>query len=316
MPDTRKQGLILANRQAIIPNPRHLEIRSLRAFVTVAEELHFGRAARRLAISQPTLTQQIQHLEKQVGKPLFLRSNRMVLISEHGRRLLDHARALVTKADSFLQLALQSNSRLHDGQLHVGFLATAMVSPAREFYRRIVSDCPNVVPLLYEMHTTEQIEALLKGILDIGVINRPTGESHLRLHRLVSESCVIAVAVDHPLARHRQLSFERLSATPIVLPARHTAPGAYDQFVAACVAGGFSPNIAYQTCNFWTAANLAMTGLAAAIVPESVASIPLPGVTYLRFRNPQPIVELFAAWDPGNRSPLLKQVLQQLGPEA
>ncbi len=293
---------------------KHADIRSLRAFVILAEELHFGRAAERLSLSQPSLTQQIQQLEKRIGGPLFTRNNRHVLLTDHGTRLLDDARALVARVDAFLHAALQADDKVQHGQLHIGYQALSLVSTARTLYLRIVRNCLGMVPILHEMDTTQQVAALRKGMLDLGIIARPTGETTLRLHRVLAEEFMIALADDHPLTHHKRIPVKALINVPLALPTRHTSPGLHDAIIATCSTAGFSPTILHETQNVWNAASLAGTGLAAAIVPQSIAAVPLPGVVYRPFRGAAPMAELFAAWLPGNRSKALGRALEQLPP--
>jgi DNA-binding transcriptional LysR family regulator len=290
------------------------DIRALRAFVLVAEELHFGRAAQRMGLSQPSLTQQIKYLEAQLGHSLFRRNNRQVALTDHGARLVDEARTLVGRADAFLRLALDPAIRTSDGPLNIGYQALSLVSAGRDFFTRIFSNCPGVRPVLHEMHTTQQVEALQRGILDIGTINRPAGYSTLRLHRLVVEECVLAMPEEHPLAKHERISFTALRTTPLCLPRRHFAPGIHDATISACIAAGFSPNIAHETRAFYSALSIASTGLAVSIVPRSVGTLGMPGVTWRGFRGRAPVSELFAAWDPANSSDVLRQAVEQLGP--
>jgi DNA-binding transcriptional LysR family regulator len=289
-----------------------LEIRSLRAFVTVAEELHFGRAAKRLAVSQPSLTQQIKQLEAKVGNRLFVRSSRSVSLTDHGARLLDEARAIVTRADGLLQVALRAPQGQVAGQLHVGFMAAAMVAPARSFYLRLLRNCPQIVSILYEMNTTEQIEGLKKGTLDIGIIHQPAGDTGLRMHRLVRENCVIALPVGHPLAKRTRIALKELRGATFVLPPRHTAPGLYDRIIAACIEVGFSPSVSHHTRHMLTTVTLVATGAAVTLVPESIAKAGLVGVEFRAIRGKAPMAEMFAAWCAENRSPLLREALQQL----
>jgi DNA-binding transcriptional LysR family regulator len=289
-----------------------LEIRSLRAFVTVAEELHFGRAAKRLALSQPSLTQQIKQLEANVGNRLFVRSNRSVSLTDHGARLLDEARAIVMRADGLLQVALRSRLGQEVGQLHVGFLAAAMFGPARSFYLRLLNNFPQIVPILYEMNTTEQIEGLVKGTLDIGILHQPSGDTTLRLQRLVREDCVIALPGDHPLAKSTKIALKQLRGATFVLPPRHMAPGLYDRIISACIEAGFSPSISHNTRHIATALPLVATGAGVTLVPESMTKIRLEGVEFRAIRGKSPSAEMFAAWNKKNRSPLLRAALQQL----
>jgi DNA-binding transcriptional LysR family regulator len=289
------------------------DIRALRAFVLVAEELHFGRAAQRMGLSQPSLTQQIKYLEAQLGHPLFRRNNRKVALTDHGERLVDEARTLVGRADAFLRMALDPVTRRSDSPLNIGYQGFSLVSAGRDFFRRI-SNCPGIRPVLHEMHTTQQVEALQRGTLDIGTINRPAAYSSLRLHRLLAEECVLALPEDHPLAKHERISFTALRTTPLCLPRRHFAPGIHDATIGACIAAGFSPNIAHETHAFYSALNIASTGLAVSIVPRSVGTLAIPGVTWRGFRGRAPVAELFAAWDPANSSAVLRQAVEQLGP--
>jgi DNA-binding transcriptional LysR family regulator len=290
-----------------------MEIRSLRAFVAVAEELHFGRAAKRLALSQPSLTQQIKQLEAEFGSRLFVRSSRSVTLTNHGVELLNEARAIITRADGLLQVAHKSRQGQAAGQLHVGFLAPAMLAPARSFYLRLLRNHPQIVPILYEMNTTEQIEGLRNRTLDVGVIHQPAGDLTLRVHRLAREDCVIALPEHHPLAKQSRIALKELRGDTFVLQSRHIAPWLHDSIIAGCVAAGFSPRVSHHTRHMAAAVALVATGAAVTLVPESISKSWGLGVEFRAVRGRAPPAEMFLAWNAKNRSPLLRMVLQQFG---
>lgn len=290
-----------------------MNLRSLRCFLAVAEELHFGRAAKRLAISQPPLTQHIKNLELEVGAILFHRTKRSVRMTEAGTALLDEARRLIAQADG-LRHVVQRADRGRSGYLRAGFITSSVFTETRKLYAKMSRGVPGVTVMWQEMNSSEQIEALREDKLDIAFLHTPAEHAGLEARTIVREPMVMAISDGHRLAGRRQVRLSDFATDDFVLPLRHMSPIFYDSIIAACRAAGISPAIPpHQPRNLLTILSLVSVGAGVSVVPSTLASAGFPGVTFRRIRGEAPINEVSALWKPENRSPVLARALQALG---
>ncbi|MGL4288850.1 MAG: LysR family transcriptional regulator, partial [Phreatobacter sp.] len=226
----------------------NIELRHIRYFIAVAEELHFGRAADRLGISQPPLSQQILALEREIGARLLERSNRRVELTEAGKLFLKEAAEILGKVDSAATLA----ARLHRGQIgevKIGFFGSA---PFVDAFQRLIFGFrqrhPSVNLVLREMPTYQQVDAILDGRLDVGFVRplepQPASIDSVEIWR---EPLMVVLRSDHPLASEdRELSVADLAAEPLVLYAGSIGSGLYQKVADLCRDAGFSPNVAQE----------------------------------------------------------------------
>ena len=291
-----------------------MNLRSLRCFVAVAEELHFGRAAQRLAISQPPLTQHIKALEQELGALLFVRTRRSVRITEAGSALLDEARRLVAQADG-LRAVVQRADRGHRGTLRAGFIPSSVFTDARRLYGRLSTAVPGVRVMWQEMSSTEQVEALQDDKIDLAFLHTPHPLPGLEARLIVRDPMVMAVPDRHPLAtRKRGVSLKSFAADDFILPLRHMSPIFYDSILVACRAAGITPTIPpHQPRNLLTVLSLVSAGAGVSVVHGTLAASGFPGVTFLKLQGTAPVAEVSAVWKPTNRSPVLGRALAALG---
>jgi DNA-binding transcriptional LysR family regulator len=289
-----------------------MNLRSLRCFLAVAEELHFGRAAKRLALSQPPLTQHIKNLELELGVSLFHRTKRSVRITEAGTALLDESRRLIAQADGLRHIA-QRADKGRSGYLRAGFITSSVFTETRKLYARMSRGIPGVTVMWQEMNSSEQIEALREDKLDIAFLHTPAEIAGLSAHTIVREPMVMAVPDTHRLARRRQAGLAEFASDDFVLPLRHMSPIFYDSIIAACRAVDISPTIPpHQPRNLLTILSLVSVGAGVSVVPNTLAKAGFPGVTFMRIRGEAPINEVSALWRPDNRSPVLARALRAL----
>lgn len=285
-----------------------MELRHLRYFVAVAEELHFRRAAERLHMSQPPLSQQIRALEADVGAQLLVRSRRRVELTEAGKVFLREARAVLEAADRASDLARRV-SRGEVGRLAVGFVGSAMYSAVPEILRRFRGEHPDVELHLREVPTGLQLEALESGELDVGFIRPPVPGQDLRVETIQTEKVVVALPASHPLARRKRLRLEALGHEALVLLARREAPGLHETLAVAMAGVGGSTWVVQEVAEMQTAIGLVAAGLGISLVPASVASLDRDGVVYRPISGPAPTVELALAWRLGDQAPALERFL-------
>jgi DNA-binding transcriptional LysR family regulator len=257
-----------------------MELRQLRYFIAVAEELHFRRAAERLHMSQPPLSHQLRLLEEELGCVLLARTRRRVELTPAGRAFLRDARAILADLDR----AAHNARRIHDGQtglLRVSFAGSALLSLVPRVVHALGDVHPEIDIELHERSTSDQVRALVAGITDLGLAPLPVADaSELDVEVLVRERTVAAVPAGHPLARSRQLTLRRLAEHPFVLFPREQAPGYHDLLMTAVTSAGTPPRIIHQAAETQTIIGLVAAGTGVSLVPASVQQLALEGVVY------------------------------------
>ena len=282
-----------------------MELRHLRYFLAVAEELHFGRAAARLHISQPPLSQQIRRLEKELQASLFQRTKRHVELTNAGRVFLGEARALMAQAERAASSA-QRASRGEIGQLLVGCALWADFLDGAKIIRLFARRHPDVELELRDLTATEQIVALEAGRIHVGILRPPVPGKSLESERLSSESLVVAFPRGHPFKNHERVSWMALVDQPYVLVSRRRAP-AFEALVArACHEAGVTLKVKYEVEHPQTVLAVVEAGLGISLVPESLQTFKRPGVAYRPLWPPGPELETVIAWRRGSDLPLVQ----------
>lgn len=291
------------------PTALGVEIRHLRYFVAVAEELHFGRAAARLNMAQPPLSQQIRRLEELLGVPLFHRTKRRVELTDAGRAFLGAARETLRQAANAVDRAQRAH-RGEIGHLALGFVASAAVAGLPELVRRFRARFPDVGLTLVEQTTAQQVEALLAGRIRAGLVRPPVAIRELELRLVAREPMVVALPSGHPLAQSGDVPLAALADQPFVLFPREQGPGLHDLIVAACAANGFSPAVVQEATQMQTIVGLVAAGMGLALVPGSLGRTRQPGAVFRPLRSPAPTVDLSVAWRRGDPSAALQAFLR------
>lgn len=222
-----------------------MDLKQLRYFVAVAEELHFGRAAKRLFISQPALSFDIRKFEDELGVQLFARTSKSVALTNAGEVLLGEARRLLLQAQEAQRLTIRSASGLA-GRLKVGFVNSMLYRGLPSAVRRFEADYPNVEVVLKEMNTHEQVQAILRGQIDVGYAHWGTFPPEISADTIFSEPFLCCLPAAHRLARRRRVDLAALAHEPFILFPRDAAPHYHDLIIAQCVSAGFSPQIRHE----------------------------------------------------------------------
>lgn len=287
-----------------------MELRHLRYFVAVAEELNFSRAAERLGIAQPPLSQQIQHFERELGVPLFLRTRRRVEMTEVGRALLGEARRTLDDAARIVTIAARA-ARGEAGSLRLGFSSAALYATAPAILRAFLARAPEVALSLLERSSEEQTEMLAAGALDAGFVRLPIANapSSIALRKVAREPLMIALPPGHRLARRRAVALGALAQQRFIMVPQAAARGLHDQIVALCRRAGFEPCVAQEATEAATIVSLVSAGLGVAVVPASVRGLLRERVTYHAIRGADAITEMALAHDRGNPSRVLRLFL-------
>lgn len=258
-----------------------IELRPLRQFIAVAEELHFGRAAERLHISQPALTQAIQQLELRMGAPLLERSQRRVSLSPAGAALLPELRRLIAAADA-LPAQAQAAAAGQAGRLRLAFVSSIAYGPLPGWLRSFREARPGVQLALREATLDVQLDAFAADQIDAGFVLHAEGAAPpgLAARRVLREPLMLALPETHALARQARPSWAALSAEPLVIFPRRIAPSLYDAILGHYRARGATPVIGQEAIQMQTIVNLVSAGMGIAWVPTSLTQLQRPGVVY------------------------------------
>ncbi|MEV5551916.1 LysR family transcriptional regulator [Streptomyces sp. NPDC052309] len=290
-----------------------LPLPQLHAFVVLAEELHFGRAATRLGIAQPPLSQQIRRLEDKVGHALFSREPGRVALTPAGRELLPAARHALAGLAEGLAAAREAGSG-RAGRLRIGFAASLALTVLPGLLRTFREHHPAVRLDIREMTTTPQLAALHDRTIDIGLLREPPAtETELGFETVLSEPFVAVLPSAHPLAAQRTVRVEQLADSPFVLLPRAVGPGLHDRITGLCTAAGFTPQVVQHAVEWQTVCALVETGLGVSLAPESTRRIRLEGVAFRGIEPGTARTRVAVAWRKKDPNPLVARLLSALG---
>lgn len=274
----------------------NIELRHLRYFIAVAEELHFGRAAARLNISQPPLSQQIQILEQQVGARLLARTNRSVSLTAAGKQFLADSRQVL----SLVNDAAARAERLHlgeTGELRLGFTSSApfisAVSHTLSTFRR---HYPDVHIQTREINTREQIVPLNEGSLDLGLMRNTQLPDTLAWEVILREPLMAMIPRDHPLAAQPSVTLAELAQEPFVFFDPHVGTGLYDDILGLMRRYGLSPVITQEVGEAMTIIGLVAAGLGVSILPASFKRVQLNEMRWVAIAEEDAVSEMWLVW--------------------
>ncbi|WP_370288263.1 LysR substrate-binding domain-containing protein [Nocardioides sp.] len=272
-----------------------MELRHLRYFVAVAEERHFGRAAARLHMAQPPLSQQVRDLERELGVQLLERTTRRVDLTAAGAAYLERARAVLAAVEAAGDEARLVAAGL-EGRLTLGCVGSATYSLLPRLARELAADLPGIeVSFRGEMLVPDQVEALLDGTIDLGLLRTPVHEPRLEVTVLRSERLLLALPTGHRLATRRRVSVRDLCGLDLIVHSGRRRSVMHDRVVDLCRRAGFEPQVRHEVAETSTVMTLVAGGLGAAVVPEPTAALTLDGVTTLPLAGAGTI-DLALAW--------------------
>jgi DNA-binding transcriptional LysR family regulator len=284
-----------------------VELRHLRYFVAVAEERHFGRAAERLHIAQPPLSQQVRRLEAELGEPVLYRTTRSVELSPAGEVLLERGREILAAVDSAIADARRA-ARGEYGRLAIGFTGSSTYALLPALAAALRAELPGVVlDLRGELLTPAQVTQLLDRSLDLGFLRPPVNERGLSTEVLRSEPLVAVLPESHSLAELESVPLELLGDEPFVTyPLRSVV---HDAVEDACARHGFEPRAAHEVAETSTLVSFVAAGLGVSLVPASVSNMTVRGAVYRPLTHDSTRVELAVAWRGDDQRPLLGRAL-------
>ncbi|VVN97121.1 LysR family transcriptional regulator [Pseudomonas fluorescens] len=291
-----------------------MELRHLRYFIAVAEELHFGRAAQVLGISQPPLSQQIQALEQEVGARLFERTNRRVELSEAGRLFLEEARLVLAQVDKAADVARRA--QLGElGELKIGFTSSAPFNsniPQAIFAFR--QSFPAVHLNLREMSSTQVADALVDQSIQVGLMRPLPLPDSLSVVELMREPLVAVLSSKHPLVvgSEEGLYLSALAPESFVFFPRSYGSGLYTQLLSLAREAGFSPHFAQEAGEAMTIIGLVAAGLGVSVLPASYRQMRIEGVVYRPLLDPLAISAVWLVQRKDQSSPMAKAFVELL----
>jgi DNA-binding transcriptional LysR family regulator len=288
-----------------------MELRQLRYFVAVAEDLHFGHAALRLRIAQPALSRQIQALEKELMVQLLFRNRRRVQITPAGQVFLDRARLILARAEDAVLAAQRAGGGM-SGSLNLGFVGSATYDVLPSVLRAFREAAPHVELTLSEMTVHSQLEALTEKRIDIGLLRLPAETEGIVFRTISREPLYVALPSSHRLAQLPALRMSALAAEPFVLYPDHPRPSWTEFVIGLCQQAGFRPIVAQRTVEIQTTLSLVAAGIGVSIVPKCVGNIHRKDVAFRRLAGVRARTELLAAYREQDPSPVVQTFLKAL----
>lgn len=286
-----------------------MEFRQLTYFIAVAEELHFGRAAQRLHLSQPALSKQIQALENSLEIQLFARTKHWVRLTPAGKQFLATVRCTLQQLEQGVKVA-QQVARGKIGRLRIGFTNPALLTIVPNILDRYRSHYPKVELTLVGGGTETQVEALRTHQVDVSFLYTPIREDTLSVYPLYEETFLVALPKSHPLTKQKWVSLKSLANEPLILYPRSLAPVLYNEFIQCCALAGFVPNIVQEGEMTDTRLGLVATGVGIAFIISGLQNLRLKGVVYRSLGDDFPKLKLALAWRKGESLLLVQEFLK------
>lgn len=285
-----------------------MEMRQLRYFIAVAEELHFGRAAERVNICQPPLSQQIKNLEEELGARLFDRTRKSVSLTEAGRAFLCDAREILLRIDE-AKNRVQRISIGQEGEIFLGVVPSAMDTFLPEAIGAFRLERPRVTIKLSEMGTLELLEALRASRVDMGIMRLFEQDSAgLNRETILREPYVLAIPREHPLTVHKRVPLQALDGCSFVCFPRERHPRLYDRIMACLAAAGATPNIVQEASTKRAAIAFVAARIGVALVPSSTGKQRFKGVVFRPLVGDLPLVEFSMVWREQDESAALSEL--------
>lgn len=296
-----------------------MDMKHLRYFVMVAEELSFSRAAERLHMSQPPLSLHIKQLEEEIGTRLLNRTRREVKLTDAGTVFLRESRLLLGQMQTAVSATVRA-AQSDAGVLRLGVATSALFHVLPTFLSMVQEAFPGVEISINDMQSQDQVSAVGHGLLDIGLVHTRPDRSKLMHAPIFRESYIAVLPEQHPLAQAPAFSLADLAEEPMIALSREHAPAVFDAIVASCYEAGFSPVFKHTARSPLTIFQMVRLGFGVALVPRSYASSSYPGVCFRDLPPTAGQVRMEAIWSEKHASDLTRkiarQILPQLNPES
>lgn len=288
-----------------------MDFRQLQYFVAVAEELHFGRAADRLQITQPALSKQIAGLETTLEVQLLFRTKRTVELTHAGQTFLHQARQLLHQKETAIQLTRQTGCG-DIGHLSIGFTKTATQTVLPQLLRDFLKRYPKVEIEMVELTTEAQVKALNQDVIDLAFLHPPIDQRGLQVYPILEESFVAVLPPQHPLGQYDVIPLKALAQEPLIIHPRQEGPILYDGFLQVCQRVGFQPQIVKESISLQTRLCFVAAGLGITFVSDQFQSLVGNNVICRPLENCPIHLQFGAAWRQRSSNPALHNLLQIL----
>jgi DNA-binding transcriptional LysR family regulator len=282
-----------------------MDLRHLRYVIAVAEELNFTRAAARLNITQPPLTQMIRQLEQELGFPLFYRTKKVVHLTSAGRVVVEQGRKLLAGIESLKRAAWRA-SRGETGRLSIGFVGSIAFHYLPEVLREYRAAVPAVDIELHELKNAALYDALKRDQVDVAFMRPYFDDDELRVEKVLEERLWVALPAGHALARRKSLSIAALRNEPFVTANMRPAPSMFALVMRLCERAGFHPEVVQAATDTQSVIGLVAAGIGISIVPDSLARLSIGGVRYARLSDVRERAPIVMAWRKNDRNEVLK----------
>ena len=282
-----------------------MEFRHLRYFLALAEELHFGRAAQRLSISQPPLSLNIQQLEASVGARLFTRNSRGVQLTAAGQAFVPAARALLAQAGAAMREAREV-AQGQAGELQIGFAGTLLYCGLPQVLQRFQASHPRLRLALRELSSSEQLAELVRDRLDVGFVHTPRVPPGFEQVLVASQPLVVCLPAEHALAKKRQLDLSALQGQALVVVSRAVSPDYHERILAECELAGWLPPVVHELRHWLSVVALVAQGQGAALVPAALAQSALAGAAFVALRGTPLRYDTRCLWRSGREQAALQ----------
>ncbi|HYW21229.1 MAG TPA: LysR substrate-binding domain-containing protein [Nodularia sp. (in: cyanobacteria)] len=287
-----------------------MELRHLRYFIAVAEELHFSKAAERLHIAQPPLSQQIQQLEAELGVKLFHRkTKRQVQLTEAGKVFLQEAYQILVQLETAVAMT-QRTGRGETGQLRIGFTSLVIYDLLPLILSQFREQFLEVELVLLELTTSQQEQALRDSIIHVGFAHPPLENDTLSYQCIHRETLVVALSSTHSLAQQEHICVRSLLSEPLIMFPRYLAPGLYDRIMSLFKQVNFQPKITQEAIQMQTIIGLVSAGIGVAIIPSSLQNLQRSGVAYRPILEDVPVIETAVIWQQKSLTPVVENFLR------
>jgi len=286
-----------------------MKLHFLRYFVVLAEELHFGRAASKLAITQPPLSSAIKSLEEELEVKLLIRDSKHVELTQAGEAFLEEARQILE------QVARASNvakivARGMRGRLDIGMTGSQVYREVPAIVRQFNAQMPDVDVVLREMSSADQVNELLRGQIHAGFVNASTVAPQLAFLPMAEDEFLICLPVDHPQAECASIELQQLVQERFVMFSRDVAPANYDNVIAIFSRAGIHPRIAHAARQWLTIVAMVANGLGVSVVPRSLAQSRVHGVRFVSIKGEQVRAPAMLVWNPAYCPPTLRSFIK------
>lgn len=286
-----------------------MEFRHLRYFLALADELHFGRAAQRLSMSQPPLSLNIQQLEASVGAQLFTRNSRGVQLTAAGQAFVPAARALLAQASDAAREAREV-AEGQAGELHIGFAGTMLYCGLPQILSRFQASHPRLKLVLLELSSSEQLSELVRDRLDVGFVHTPRVPPGFEQVLVASQPLVACLPQTHPLAGVKKVGLHQLQAESLVVVSRTVSPDYHERILSACEQAGWLPPTVHELRHWLSVVSLVSQGLGVALVPQALQKSALAGVAFVPLAAAQVRYDTRCLWRSGRDQVALKDFVQ------